>query len=235
MDMAAEYTVQRKLSAKLAGGSLSIISPSGTGSGVRVCNSIVTAAHVILPDDLLGWDQAGSKYNVGCVDRRTECKLLAYHKDYDIAILEPTNIKDINLFPRFDISSDAHIGDPIWVGGYPFSTEIPVVRRGCIASIVMPDEAMIVDRNMFTSNSTLFPSYWIDIPIFPGNSGGPVLNENGDLIGIALQTLQKNIFIPDQSGDPEKTNVVPIYMDIGIALRLDVALPRTGLDKVVGL
>ena len=163
--------------------------------------------------------------------------MYAYEETHDIALLDPLQPELTKNIPRFTVSSDAHIGDAIWVGGYPFDTEIPIVRRGSIASIVMPEEAMIVDRNMFASKAAPFPAYWIDVPVFPGNSGGPVLNEKGDLIGLALRTLEYPHYLEELTTESEKSSSlpkfrpVPVYLDIGIALRLDLALPRTDLAR----
>ena len=105
---------------------------------------------------------------------------------------------------------------PIWMCGFPHGWNIPVVRRGSIAAVVTPNVATIVTRPQFMSDKAEFPAYWLDVPIFPGNSGGPVLSSTGELLGMAVIALR-------QAGSD--------FIDVGVAVSLDLAITSGRLDE----
>lgn len=237
-----QFQRDRDVAIRLMTGALLIRGPAGDGSGVKVSEDrILTAAHVVLPSEDDEWTVEDAVFDVGVGQTRSTARVIGYHQGYDIAVLDVVDHDKLRDIPLFRVSSDAQVGDPVWVGGYPYGAEVPVVRRGAIASIVMPKVAMIVDRGVFVSDLAEFPAYWLDVPIFPGNSGGPVLNRDGNLIGLANQALygSEPVDFVDSServSAAEQTNetaLVPIYMDVGIALRLDIAIPWVELEGVL--
>ena len=221
----------RELASRISGGALSVRAPwGGLGTGVVVNRRILTAAHVVLPSDRSKALLQSLVYDVGIGRSRCPCKLAAFEERLDLAIRRPLETSVSCEWNSFSISSDAHIGDDIWIAGYPFGVDVPLVRRGAISSIVMPEEITVIDRDMFISRHATFPSYWLDVPVFEGNSGGPIINSEGDLIGIALQTLSRRFesgLIDPQTGEAQ---MIPVYLDIGVALRLDIALGALGLS-----
>jgi S1-C subfamily serine protease len=63
------------------------------------------------------------------------------------------------------------VGDRITVEGFPLGVQTPVITRGYVAARNVP-----VDR--------LFPSDMLDVTTTGGNSGSPVMNEWGEVIGV---------------------------------------------------
>ena len=66
------------------------------------------------------------------------------------------------------------------------------------------------------SDKAEVPAYWLDVPIFPGNSGGPVLSSTGELLGMAVIALR-------QAGSD--------FIDVGVAVSLDLAITSGRLDE----
>jgi len=74
-------------------------------------------------------------------------------------------------------------GNDIYVKGYPLSTRGLSVTKGIISKITKID--------MGTGKKLLFQT---DAAINSGNSGGPVLNNNGELVGVAVgKTVREDI------------------------------------------
>ena len=91
------------------------------------------------------------------------------NEKYDLAIIKIS----ITEHPVLDLgdSDDVHIGETIYTIGNPKGLQ-GTVSRGIISSI----------RDFGDRGARI----QIDAPISPGNSGGPVLNENGKVIGVSV-------------------------------------------------
>jgi len=112
----------------------------------------------------------------------------------DLAILRITGVKAPSL--RLGSDRDARVGDRIYAAGNPMGLE-GTFSDGIISAI----------RN--TSSRRLLQ---ITAPISPGSSGGPVLNEGGLVIGIAVGTFTEgqnlNFAIP-------VSDLVPLLANVG--------------------
>lgn len=80
-------------------------------------------------------------------------------------------------------------GDPLFVCGFPLSMDLPVTARGKVRSL--PSSA---GRPMLTT-----------IPMMPGQSGSPVLNEQGRLVGVA----SRGSLAVKGGGAPARSEAVP--------------------------
>jgi serine protease Do len=88
----------------------------------------------------------------------------------DLAILKITDtaFKKVNALPYTFPKSSAELGEHIFTLGYP--REEVVYGEGYLSA-----------KSGYFGDTT---SYQISISVNPGNSGGPVVNKNGDIIGI---------------------------------------------------
>ncbi len=92
------------------------------------------------------------------------------NKKTDLAILKvtDTSFKKINSLPYSIPKASSELGEQIFTLGYP--REEIVYGEGYLSA-----------KSGYSGDTT---SYQISISVNPGNSGGPVINKNGEVIGI---------------------------------------------------
>ena len=161
---------------------------SSKETGAAFCiapNYFATCAHVIVNYDksiepLIDVDDYSDRIEIFMIQsgRKFKAQVAAFSGDWDIAILK-CNI-DVEPF-RLDIGS-MQIGDDILAIGSPHGFENNV-SFGNIGSI---------GKQIYSYKGA--PKYFfIDAPVFPGNSGGPIIKiENGEVIGILTAIVAKN-------------------------------------------
>ena len=138
------------------------------GSGVIIDGEkglILTNAHVI---------QKTATIKVMLQDEREfEAKIVGADPDSDLAVLK---IDSKNKLPDVTMgnSDDLMIGETVIAIGNPFGFS-HTVTTGVVSAL---------DRSVRTEDRVYHDFIQIDASINPGNSGGPLLNINGDLIGI---------------------------------------------------
>ena len=138
------------------------------GSGVIIDGQkglILTNAHVI---------QKAGTINVVLQDEREfEARIVGADPDSDLAVLK---IDSKDRLPAINMASseDLMIGETVIAIGNPFGFS-HTVTTGVISA---------VNRSIRAQDRVYHDFIQIDASINPGNSGGPLLNINGDLIGI---------------------------------------------------
>lgn len=148
----------------------------GVGSGFYIGNGkIVTAAHVarhLHDGDKKAVDEDGHEYEV---------VVLWEDEEYDIAVLqvkgaEPPREHIAELSCRMPI-----VGEKITIEGNPLDFHF-VRTDGTVASIVHLGGTFPMWHEWFFG----------DITALPGNSGGPVYEQHGRVIGVLVGALVKN-------------------------------------------
>ena len=154
-------------------------SGSGTGSGFiyREDGYIVTNNHVAAPAI------NGGKLTVYLEDKTSfEAKLVGRNASYDLAVLkiDATGLKPVNIGD----SSAINVGDLTVAFGSPLGLT-GTVTSGIVSAINRPVTAGGADDQSFIS------AIQTDAAINPGNSGGPLVNGQGQVIGVnsAIATL----------------------------------------------
>ena len=154
-------------------------SGSGTGSGFvfREDGYIVTNNHVAAPA------VNGGTLTVYLEDKTSfEAKLVGRNASYDLAVLKidakglkPLNIGDSNAINVGDLT--VAFGSPLGLTG--------TVTSGIVSAVNRPVTAGGADDQSFIS------AIQTDAAINPGNSGGPLVNGQGQVIGVnsAIATL----------------------------------------------
>ena len=134
----------------------------GTGFALNNKGYFITSYHMV--------KNADSVFVTNSVLDRVSAKLIASDPSLDIAIYKIDNndaIRDL-AFP-FSFKEDAsEIGDKIFTLGYP--------RRDAVYG-----EGALSSMTGFNNDTTM---YQISIPVNPGNSGGPLMDEQGNIIGV---------------------------------------------------
>ncbi len=110
-----------------------------------------------------------------------ECEVVGSDADNDLAVLRVRNPRGPLPTIRLGTSSDLLIGETIVAIGNPFGLSNTVT-----AGVVSALGRSVRGR----SEPALYTDFiQIDAPINPGNSGGPVVNIDGDMIGIATAII----------------------------------------------
>jgi S1-C subfamily serine protease len=129
-------------------------------------------------------------------DRR-EGKVVGTDKFSDLAVVEvadmPATARPLPLVARFE---DLKVGQPVIALGNPFGLE-NTMTYGIISAL-----GRIIPANPNSAsgmNGAQGPSFSIpqaiqtDAPVNPGNSGGPLLNLQGEIVGINAQINTTNV------------------------------------------
>ncbi|WP_431246182.1 MarP family serine protease [Leifsonia xyli] len=130
---------------------------------------VVTNAHVVAGASSVVVREAGS----GTVDRAT---LVAFDPSRDLAVLDVT---DLNA-PALDIGPDLTAGAAAYAAGYPgngpFTVSPQRVRDRVTARGTDIYQSGSVDRDIYSLRGV----------VRPGNSGGPLLDGNGQVAGVVF-------------------------------------------------
>jgi len=145
---------------------------TATGSGIVIDanGTILTNYHVI---------ENAVKVTVSFEKGQSvEARVIGKDPSHDLAILHiPTD--GLALHPlRLGDSSVVQVGDPVYAIGNPFDLE-----RTLTTGVISALQRQITAPNGFAIDNVL----QTDAPINPGNSGGPLLNAQGEVIGINSQ------------------------------------------------
>jgi Do/DeqQ family serine protease len=138
------------------------------GSGVIIDGDrgfVLTNTHVIA--------ESGTIHVILKDDRQLEAKIVGADSESDLAVLK---ITAEDALPSIEMgnSDDLLIGETVIAIGNPFGFS-NTVTTGVISAL---------NRTIQTDDMTYRDFIQTDASINPGNSGGPLLNINGDLIGI---------------------------------------------------
>jgi S1-C subfamily serine protease len=177
---------------------------SGTGSGFVVSSDgyIVTNGHVMKEKNAIVIFSDGFK---------TEVDLVMLDEEKDFALLKAKANRDYPFLALGD-NNKCSEGDPVVAAGAPLSLEFSFTK-GIISS---------TKRSLPFLNANLIQT---DAAINPGNSGGPLINSNGEVIGInflklanlaiegigfaiAINDVKKHIVNKRQMSDVELTSAI---------------------------
>ena len=143
----------------------------GQGSGfiVSADGRILTNAHVV---------DGAQEVTVKLTDKREfKAKVLGVDRQTDVAVLkiDATNLPTVQI----GNSADTKVGEWVLAIGSPFGFENSVT-----AGIVSAKARALPDENLVSFIQT-------DVAVNPGNSGGPLFNMKGEVIGINSQIFSE--------------------------------------------
>ena len=166
-DMLVDHFINCKKTSTSTDGSQ--IARSGSGFFVNNKGYFVTNNHVI---------EGCNKSLITFEEKNIEVELIAKDESLDLALLraniKPKNYLNLSIDPAKKLQK-------IYVAGYPFGKGLSddlKFTQGIISSV-----------KGFADNSNQIQ---IDAAINSGNSGGPIVNEDGSLVAVAVSGLDKS-------------------------------------------
>lgn len=181
---------------------------AGTGFLLSAKGYVATSYHVVKEADSVVIEN----------DTYGRLKTVVVHSDpiNDISILKIDKPLGLKSLPFTIVEDEASLAEEVYTLGYP--REDVVFGEGSVSALT----GYLQNPN----------AYQISIPVNPGNSGGPLLNSKGDLIGMisGLQTQTSGAAFAIKSS-VLLNSVVDPAMD---SLLVPLALPKQNTIKSVG-
>lgn len=148
----------------------SSIQSSGSGYAISSNGYIVTNHHVTN-----GANSIKVRGVNGDFSKAYSAKIIVYDKNNDLSVIkiEDQNFNNLGVIPYIIANRSSDIGSNIFVLGYPL--------RATMGDEVKLTNGIISSKSGFQGDIT---SYQITAPVQPGNSGGPLFDDKGNIIGI---------------------------------------------------
>ena len=183
---------------------------SGSGFAVTSDGYVITNYHVIK----------------GCTDVYIHDKgesilstIVTFDPNNDIALLKG-NFKPKDFYPLSRESTK--LLTEVYVAGHPFGRDISTsvkVTRGIVSSL--------------TGVANNFSNLQIDASLQPGNSGGPIMNDKGNVIGVAVAKLDLDTIVEDYGVVPENVNFgIKSNVVINIMESENIKLPKPNINSM---
>ena len=157
---------------------------SGSGFFVTTDGYFLTNYHVV---------QGGSLIQLRTVSGNTNAKVLLVDPAIDLALLKADGNGFVPL--PFAKETESSLGEDIFTIGFPMP-EIqgfnPKLTKGVISGLSGIRDTPVL--------------YQIDAAIQPGNSGGPVVNSRGEMIGMIVSSLREDLVVDRHGAVPQNVN-----------------------------
>jgi S1-C subfamily serine protease len=177
---------------------------SGTGSGVVVAkNRILTGAHVVANATFLQVQKVADPNKV-------VARVHSVCHDCDLALLEVDEPGFTDGIGDVELGEIPSLRDRISVVGYPVGGDEISVTEGVVSR---------VEIQTYSHSQRDLLAVTIDAAINAGNSGGPVYDAKGRVVGIAFQTLND----AENIGEAVPASLIRRFLDgVERGTRLDV-------------
>ena len=173
----------------------------GIGSGVVIVDSgvILTNLHVVA-----GAERITVEFEDGF---ESEASVIGARPEHDLAVLKANKTPDDLPAATLRSTSDLAVGDEVIAVGFPFGIG-PSVSSGVVSGL----------RRVYRSRSgeALANLIQFDAAVNPGNSGGPLVTADGEVVGIVTAIL-----------NPTEQHV---FIGIGFAVPIENAAAAYGLS-----
>jgi S1-C subfamily serine protease len=184
-------------------------SANGTGFFIDSRGYIATNYHVIngANEIQVEFTRAGNK-------QIYQTRVVKFDKQNDLAIIKITD----NGFVPFDTipynfqKEIALVGNSVFTLGFPMALSI------------MGEDIKFTDGKISSKTGFLgdVNSYQISVPIQPGNSGGPLFDFEGNLVGITSSTVNRKLDLTENVNYAIKTSCLSNFIDV---LDIELQLP----------
>lgn len=183
---------------------------SGTGFAVSSNGYVITNYHVI---------DGCQSIKIHLQGNVIPASIIKFDPQNDIALLKG-NFAPTHVLP---LSNEKTVLlEDIFVAGFPFGNQISTaikVTKGIVSSL--------------TGIGNNFSNFQIDAALQPGNSGGPILNNKGNVIGVAVAKLDRKYIeknfgvIPENTNFGIKTSVVKSMLN-----SIEINLPQPNINQI---
>jgi len=169
------------------------IESSGSGLIISKAGLVFTNYHVVENKDEID-------IYFPTIDKTFNANISLKDKNNDIVILRMSDFKYADLFSKeipfkIEPSNVVKIGQEVFTLGFPLG-EFLGTQSKLSTGIINSLYGIQDDPRLFQ----------ISNPIQPGNSGGPLFNKNGDLVGIVVASLNAKYFYENSSIIPQNVN-----------------------------
>ncbi len=148
----------------------------GTGVVVEEDGTILTNLHVVL-----GVERIEVIFADGT---RSPAEIVGVQPDMDLAVIRATILPDDLIPATLRSTRDLHLGDRVMAVGFPFGIG-PSLSSGVVSGLSR--EFRSPEGEAILTNLIQF-----DAAANPGNSGGPLVTEDGFVVGIVTAILNPN-------------------------------------------
>ena len=192
---------------------------SGSGFAVSPDGYVITNNHVI---------EGCQEVILHTKEKDIKTRVIAFDPQNDLALLKG----DFQPKTVFALSNNRpELLQDIYVAGYPFGNAISSsikVTKGIVSSL--------------TGIGNNFSNIQIDAALQSGNSGGPIIDDNGNVIAVAVSKLDAKYMLENFGSIPENTNfgikssVVKSMLDSNDVARPDAnqsEINKTKLGKMI--
>jgi S1-C subfamily serine protease len=160
-------------------------SAAGTGFFINDQGELVTNHHVVKNCTQL-FSQVGKTY--------ARAELRVEDPEKDLAVLKTPDVTNTK-FASFAKDPQVQIGQTIVTLGYPLQgllTSSPTLSTGIVSALAGPHDI----KELFQHSA----------PVQPGNSGGPVIDEHGKVVGIVVGSLSTIMLARATGAIPQNLN-----------------------------
>ena len=160
-----------------------ISASSGSGFAVSSDGYVITNHHVI---------EGCQKVMVHTKGKELPVTVVTYDPQNDLALLKG-DFRPKTVFPLSN--NRPELLQDIYVAGFPFGNKVSTsvkVTKGIISSL--------------TGIGNNFSNIQIDAALQSGNSGGPILDDLGNVVGVAVSKLDAKYMFDNFGSIPENTN-----------------------------
>jgi S1-C subfamily serine protease len=163
-------------------GSTTEIASHGTGFFVSQNGLVLTNAHVV---------EDCHHASVGTGDKKVPARIMARDASNDLALLA----SDLRSVPQAAIRTSVKLGEDIVVYGFPLSS-------------ILASAGNVTIGNVSALSGIRDDSRYLQIsaPVQPGNSGGPVLDRQGNVVGIVVGKLNAVAVAAAMNDIPQNVN-----------------------------
>jgi S1-C subfamily serine protease len=167
-----------------------------SGTGFFVSDEyIMTCSHVVSDSNTITILKNGTKYNA---------QIIMDNPSLDFSLLKINGYKSQKYFTTSKFLSE-NIGNKLYTLGFPLSS--------ILGSDIRVTDGIISSKTGINSDPIYFQ---MSAPIQPGNSGGPIINERFEVIGIASSKISDQYVM-------KSVGVVPQNVNFGV--KSDYILP----------